>query len=87
MFGQLLQKLAINHFERIEDTSQFNGDFIKICHEESYEGSFLEVDIQYLEKLHEVHNDLPFLLERMKMEKVEKLVTNRWYLQRYCRGY
>ena len=27
-------------------------------------------------KLHELHNDLPFLPERMKIEKVEKLVTN-----------
>ena len=27
-------------------------------------------------KLHEFDNDLPFLLERRKFEKVEKLVTN-----------
>ena len=26
--------------------------------------------------LHEIHNDLPFLPERMKIEKVEKLVAN-----------
>ena len=26
--------------------------------------------------MHELHNDLPFLLERTKIEKVEKLVTN-----------
>ena len=31
---------------------------------------------QYLEKLHEPHNDLPFLPGRMKIEKVEKLVAN-----------
>ena len=36
----------------------------------------MEVDVQYLEKLYELHNDLPFLRERMKIEKVEKLVTN-----------
>ena len=36
----------------------------------------LEVDVQYLEKLHELHNDLPFLPERMKIKKVEKLVAN-----------
>ena len=30
----------------------------------------------YLEKLHELHNDLLFLPERMKTEKVEKLVSN-----------
>ena len=37
---------------------------------------FLEFDVQYLEKLHELHNDLPFLPERMKIEKVEKFVIN-----------
>ena len=44
--------------------------------EESDEGYFLEVDVQYLEKLRELHNDLPFLPERMKIEKVGKLVAN-----------
>ena len=63
-------------FERIEDTSQFNEDFIKNYNEKSDEGYFLDVDVQYPEKLHELHNDLPFLPERMKIEKVEKLVTN-----------
>ena len=28
-----------------------------------------EVDVQYLEKLRELHNDLPFLPERMKIDK------------------
>ena len=35
-----------------------------------------EVDVQYLEKLHELHNNLPFLSERMKIEKAKKLVAN-----------
>ena len=70
------QKLLVNNFEWIKDTSQFNEDFIKNYNEESDEGYFLEVDVQYLEKLHELHNDLPFLPERMKIEKVEKLVAN-----------
>ena len=60
------QELPIKDFERIKDASQFN--------EQSHEGYFLEVDVQYLEKLHELHNDLPFLLKRMKIEKVEKVI-------------
>ena len=40
------------------------------------EGYFIEVDVQYPENLHNLHNDLPFLTERMKIEKVEKLVAN-----------
>ena len=70
------QKLPVNKFEYMEYTSQFNEDFIKNYNEESDEGYFLDVDVQYPEKLHELHNDLPFLPERMKIEKVEKLVTN-----------
>ena len=70
------QKLPVNNFQWIEDTLLFNEDFIKNYNEESDEGYFLEVDYQYPVKLHELHNDLPFLLERMKIEKVEKLVTD-----------
>ena len=36
----------------------------------------LEADVQYPEKLHELHNDLQFLPERMKIEKLKKLVIN-----------
>ena len=67
------QKLPVNNFEWIEDTSSFNEGFVKSYNEESDEGYF---DVQYPEKLLELHNDLPFLPERMKLEKVEKLVTN-----------
>ena len=37
---------------------------------------YFKVDIQYLEELHELHNDLPFLPQRIEIEKVEKLVAN-----------
>ena len=33
-------------------------------------------NVQYSEKLHELNNILPFLPERVKLEKVEKLVAN-----------
>ena len=69
------QKFPVTNFEWIKDTSQFNEDFIKNYNEEVDEGYFLEVDDQYLEKLHERHNDLPFLPEKMKIEKVGKLVA------------
>ena len=41
------QKLPVNKFEWIEDTSQFNEDFIKNYYKESDEGYFLEVDVRY----------------------------------------
>ena len=70
------QKLPVNNFKRIKDTSQFNEDFIKNYTEERDKGYFLEIDVQYTEKLHELQNDLPLLPERMKIEKLKKLVAN-----------
>ena len=58
------------------NNSQFNENFIKKYNEESVEGYFLEVDVQYPKRLHDLHNNLPFLWERMKNEKVEKLDAN-----------
>ena len=62
------QKLPVNNFEWIEYTYQFNEDFIQKYNEESDEGYFLAVDVQYPEKVHELHNDLPLLPERMKFK-------------------
>ena len=59
----------------VKDTCQFN-DVIKNYNEGCDEGYFLEADVQYLEKLDEPHNDLPFLPVRMKTERVLKLLVN-----------
>ena len=59
--------------EWIEDTSQFDEDFIKNYNEESDAKYFLEADVQYLEKLNELHKDLPILLEIMKLKKSKSL--------------
>ena len=66
----------VNNFKWINGTYQFNEDFIKNYNEESDEGYFLEVDVQHPKKLQQLHNDLPFLPERMKIEKVKTLLTN-----------
>ena len=41
------EKLPINKFDWIEKASQFNEDFVKDYNEETDEGYFLEVDVQY----------------------------------------
>ena len=64
----LSQEVPVNKFEWIKETSQFNEDFIKNYNEESDEEFFLEVDVQYLEKLQERYSDLPFLPERKKLK-------------------
>ena len=45
------QKIPVNNFEGIKDGSQFNKDFIRNYNKES------DVDVQYIEKLHELHNN------------------------------
>ena len=70
------QKLPVNKFEWIKDTSPFKEDFINNYNEESDEVYFLEIDVQYPKKLLELLDDLPILPKRMKIEKDEKLVTN-----------
>ena len=70
------QKLPLNKFEWMKDTCKFSENFIKIYDEECDEGYFVVVNIQYPKKWLQLHNDLSFLPERMKTERVEKLVTN-----------
>ena len=70
------QKLPVTNFEWTKDTSHFNENFIKNYDEEGDDGYFLEVDVKFIKKLHELHNGLLFLPERMKIEKIEKLVAN-----------
>ena len=49
----------------------------KNYNEERGENFFLEVDdVRYLEIWHELHNDLPFSPERMKIEQNEELIAN-----------
>ena len=66
-----MQKLPVSNFEWIEDTYQFNENFIKNYNEESDERYSIGFDVQYLEKMHELYSDLPFLSKSMKIEKVE----------------
>ena len=75
MDGKCQKKLPVSYFQWVEDISEFNEDFIKSYNDESDERYFPEVDDQYPENLDNLHNDLPFLPKRMKIEKTEKLVA------------
>ena len=61
--------MLVNEFKWVEYISEFNGDFIKRYSDKSNEGYFIEVDVQHPENLHNLHNDLLFLPERIKIEK------------------
>ena len=49
---------------------------MKSCNEETNKGSYLEVEVQYPEKLLDLHNNSSFVHEDIKIEKVENLVAN-----------
>ena len=70
------QKFSTNDFKWIEDISEFTEDFIERYNDESDKIYFLAVDVQYPENLNNLHNDLLFLPERIKIEKDEKFVAN-----------
>ena len=70
------QKLLVNNFKWVKDTSKINEEFIKNYNENSKKGYILEVGVKYPKKLHDSHSDLPFLPRRMKIDKCKKLVCN-----------
>ena len=82
MNGQCLknyQSIALNG----KNTSKFNEKFIKNYDEESDKGYVLEVDIEYSKILHDLHIDLPFLPERIKIKKCNELVCNLYEKNNY----
>ena len=71
-----VSKLPVNGFKWVENLLEFNEDFIKKYDEDSNTGYFLEVDVEYTKTLFNSHKGLPFLPQRKKVEKVEKLICS-----------
>ena len=67
---KMLQKLPANGL------SKFDEKFIKNYDEDSNKENILEVDAEYPTDLHNLHSDSPFLSERMRIKKCNKLVCN-----------
>ena len=70
-------KLPVNGF-KWTDNNIINEEFIKNYNESDKKGYILEVDIKYPKKLHDLHSDLPFLPERIEINKCKKLVRNQY---------
>ena len=76
------KKLPTNGFKWI-DNNEINEDFIKNYNENDTKGDIFEVDVEYPKRLHELHSDLPFLSERMEVNKCKKLVCNLFNKKKY----
>ena len=76
------KKLPVNEFKWL-DSNKINEEFIKNYNENDKKGYILEVDVKYLKNLHNLHSDIPFLPERMEINKCKKLVCNLYNKKKY----
>ena len=74
----MCKELPVGNFKWLddEDISKFNDELIKKYDENSDIGYIFEVDIEYSKHIRMLHKDLPFLPERMKINKSTKLICN-----------
>ena len=70
------EPLPVDGFEWMKDLSKIDENFIKNYDENNDKGYILEVNVEYPKNLRDLHSDLPFLPERMKIDKCKKLVCN-----------
>ena len=83
LYGWVIsKKLPVNGF-KWTDNNIINEEFIKNYNENDKKGYIFEVDIKYPKKLHDLHSDLPFLPERMEINKCKKLVCNLCNKKKY----
>ena len=83
LYGWVMSKiLPVNGF-KWTDSDEINEEFIKNYNKNDNKGYILEVDVKYPKRLHELHSDLPFLPERMKIGKCNKFVCNLFNKKNY----
>ena len=78
------KKLPVNGFKWIETAERvINEDFRKNYDENNDKFYIFEVDVKNPKRLHDLHNDLPFLPERMEITKCKNLVCNLYNKKKY----
>ena len=84
MYGcAMSQKFPVNGFKWVTNVSKIDEDFIKNYDEDGGIGYFLKVNLEHPKNLRYLHGDLPFLPERMKINKCSKLVCNLYEKNNY----
>ena len=81
----MCKKLPVNGFKWLDSDkiNEINEAFIKSYDENNDKGYIFEVDVKYPKRLHELHSDLPFLSERMEINKCKKFVCNLFNKKKY----
>ena len=76
----MIQELPTGWFKWVNNASRFTPDEIGKYNNKGY---LLEVDVRYRKELHDSHNDLSFMCEKMKINGVGKLVPNLYSKKNY----
>ena len=75
----MAEPLPVDGFDWIKDVSKIDEDFIKNYDKDSNKVYILKVDVEYPKHFqfgNISHYDLPFLPEKIKVNKIKKLVCN-----------
>ena len=84
LYGWVIsQKLPADVFKWKKNILKSNEKFIKNYDDDSDKGYILEADVEYPKNLNYLHSDLPFLPERMKINKCSKLVCHLYDKNNY----
>ena len=77
LYGKAMsEKLPVRGFRWMDDISKIDEDFVKVYNKNDNKGYILDVDVDYPNKLQNLHSDLPFLPERMVINNTKKLLCN-----------
>ena len=77
LYGKAMtEKLPVRGFRWMDDICKIDEDFVKVYNKNDNKGYILDVDVDYPNKLQNLHSDLPFLPKRMVINNTKKLVCN-----------
>ena len=77
------QLLPAGGFKWFSDVSRFTSEKTGRLAKHGRKGYLLDVDVKYPKELHDQDNDLQFMGEKMKINEVEKLVSNLYDKKKY----
>ena len=78
------KKLPVDGFKWVDNNETAEPIINEENYDENNDKSYIfEVDVKYPKKLHKLHSDLPFLPERMEINKCKKLVCNLYNKKKY----